>query len=105
MAETFSFNGTVYTVTDLKVETENNAFDSFSCRLNGPSSTVKSTIGHGGHLVASHEVLITDQDGDSIFAGFLEWVEQDGIDLILKGRDYKVLLLDERTPRDAEWIN
>jgi len=105
MPESFSFNGTKYIVTDLKVENENNAFNSFSCRLNGPSSTVKATIGHGGHLIGSHEVLIIDQDGDSIFGGFLEWVEQDGVDLILKGRDYNVLLLDERTPRDAEWIN
>jgi hypothetical protein len=105
MPESFSFDGTEYTVTDLKVESENNVFDMFSCRLNGPSESVKTAIGHGGHLLASHEVLITDQDGDQIFGGFLEWVEQDGVDLILKGRDYKVLLLDERTPRDVQWIN
>lgn len=105
MPESFSLNGTEYTVTDLKIESENNVFDMFSCRLNGPSSTVRSAIGHGGHLLASHEVLITDKDGTQIFGGFLEWVEQDGVDLILKGRDYKVLLLDERTPRDAQWIN
>jgi len=105
MSESFSFDGTEYTVTDLKVESENNVFDMFSCRLNGPSTSVRSTIGHGGHLLASHEVLINDKDGTQIFGGFLEWVEQDGVDLILKGRDYKVLLLDERTPRDAQWIN
>jgi len=105
MPESFSFNGTEYIVTDLKVESENNVFDMFSCRLNGPSATVRSTIGHGGHILASHEVLITDKDGAQIFGGLLEWVEQDGVDLILKGRDYKVLLLDERTPRDTQWIN
>ncbi|MCK5225147.1 MAG: hypothetical protein KAQ89_00360 [Planctomycetes bacterium] len=105
MPETFSFNGTEYIVTDLKVESENNVFDMFSCRLNGPSASVRSAIGHGGHLLASHEVLINDKDGTQIFGGFLEWVEPDGVDLILKGRDYKVLLLDERTPRDAQWIN
>lgn len=105
MPESFSFDGTEYTVTDLKVESENNVFDMFSCRLNGPSASVRSTIGHGGHLIASHEVLINDKDGTQIFGGFLEWVEPDGVDLILKGRDYKVLLLDERTPRDAQWIN
>ena len=105
MPESFSFNGTEYIVTDLKVESENNVFDMFSCRLNGPSASVRSTIGHGGHLLASHEVIIKDKDGTQIFGGFLEWVEQDGVDLILKGRDYKVLLLDERTPRDTQWIN
>ena len=105
MPESFSFNGTEYIVTNLKVESENNVFDMFSCRLNGPSASVRSTIGHGGHLLASHEVIIKDKDGTQIFGGFLEWVEPDGVDLILKGRDYKVLLLDERTPRDAQWIN
>ena len=105
MPESFSFNGTEYIVTDLKVESENNVFDMFSCRLNGPSASVRSTIGHGGHLLASHEVIIKDKDSTQIFGGFLEWVEQDGVDLILKGRDYKVLLLDERTPRDTQWIN
>ena len=105
MPESFSFNGTEYIVTDLKVESENNVFDMFSCRLNGPSASVRATIGHGGHILASHEVIIKDKDGTQIFGGFLEWVEQDGVDLILKGRDYKVLLLDERTPRDAQWIN
>ena len=105
MPESFSFDGTVYTVTDLKVESENNVFDMFSCRLNGPSASVRATIGHGGHILASHDVIIKDKDGAEIFGGFLEWVEQDGVDLILKGRDYKVLLLDERTPRDLQWIN
>jgi len=105
MPESFSYNGTTYTVTDMKVESENNMFDMFTCRLNAPNDTVRTAIGHGGHLIGSHEVLINDKDNTEIFGGFLEWVEQDETDLTLKGRDYKVLLLDERTPRNTEWIN
>jgi len=103
--QVFTYNGTEYKLRDLKVENKINDFDFFSGKLVGPSSGVKSTVGRGGHLIGSHEVLITDRDGSQIFGGFLEAVDDDGLNLILKGRDYKVLLLDERTTRDLEYIN
>ena len=90
---------------DLKVTSRKNDFDFFSCRLIGPSTSTRTIIGQGGHLLGSHEVVITESSGGTIFGGFLESVREDGLDLILEGRDYQVLLLDERTPRDLEYIN
>ena len=105
MPRTFTYNGTAYPVVDLKVTSRKNDFDFFSCRLMGPSTSGRTAIGQGGHLLGSHEVVITESSGGTIFGGFLESVREDGLDLILEGRDYQVLLLDERTPRDLEYIN
>jgi len=103
--QTFYYNGTEYIVFELKLDNKINDFDFFSCKILSPSATVKAAIGRGGHLIGSHEVLIVDRDGTQIFGGFLEAVDDDGFNIILKGRDYKVLLLDERTTRDLEYIN
>lgn len=105
MPEKFYFNGVRYTVDNLTLENQINNFDTFSCRVLSISDTLRSTIGRGGHLLASHEVLINDIDGTLIFGGFLEDAKDEGSNLILTGRDYKVLLLDERTPRNLEYIN
>ena len=101
----FLYNSVEYKVVDMMVESENNGFDYFSCRLMVPSDQVKAAIGSGGHLYPNHNVQIEDYDGTVIFNGFLESVTEDGFDLILEGRDFKVLLLDESLPRNTEYIN
>ena len=88
----------------MSVESDKDYFDFFRCIVRGPSEAQKTAIGEGGHLLADHKVEITDRDGSTAFEGFLESVIPAGSDLILEGRDYKVLLLDERVGRDF-WVN
>lgn len=102
--EKFYYDGTRYRVTDMSVESDKDYFDFFRCIVRGASAAQKASIGEGGHLLADHKVVITDRDGSTAFEGFLESVIPAGSDLILEGRDYKVLLLDERVGRDV-WIN
>lgn len=102
--EKFYYDGTRYRVTDMSVESDKDYFDFFRCIVRGASEAQKTAIGEGGHLLADHKVEIVDRDGSTAFEGFLESVIPAGSDLILEGRDYKVLLLDERVGRDV-WIN
>jgi len=88
----------------MSVESDKDYFDFFRCIIRGASEAQKTAIGEGGHLLADHKVEITDRDGSTAFEGFLESVIPAGSDLILEGRDYKVLLLDERVGRDF-WVN
>jgi len=90
---------------NVTVESENNNYDYFSATLKGSSDEVRAAIGQGGHKYPDHNVKILDYDGTVIFNGFLESVTEGDLDVVLEGRDFKVLLLDESLPRNKEYIN
>lgn len=101
----FLYNGVSYPLKDVTVENENNSYDYFSGSLKAPSDAIKAAIGKGGHIFPTHHVRIQDYDGATLLDGFLESVTEDDLDLVLEGRDFKVLLLDESLPRNTEYIN
>lgn len=105
--ERLTIGGIQYRVQDLILETNHNNFDKFSCTLPVAREDVRGLLGKGGHKYPDHYVEILDKDEITVvFRGFLEKVsdQEQGLGLILEGRDTKVLLLDERTGRDR-WIN
>lgn len=99
-------SSTGYTVMGLTVEEALGEFDKFKCVLPNPSSTQRSALGVGGHIYPDHHVSIPDKYG-TVFEGFLENVQDDEstTHVVLEGRDYRCLLVDERTGLQDEWIN
>lgn len=92
-------------VMNLNVDSKRNDYDSFSCTMIAPKLTVKNLLGTGGHVFPRDWVLIRDIDGTEIFSGFLEAVEEDELNLQLKGRDFKVLLRDESCGRNLRYTD
>jgi hypothetical protein len=105
MAWEFKYNGTkVRKISNIKIEeglTEPMAF--FTATMKNPSSAERNTFTIN-HLIGSNHVQIY-RNGVLKFGGFLEEITPSGLDIELKGRSYEVLLLDERTSRDVEYIN
>jgi hypothetical protein len=108
MTAKFYVNDIRYDVIGITVKNEVSGFSTFSAILPAPSAAQIAAIGAGGHLYPNHYVKIVERGGskETIFEGFLEKVTP-GVDTSykLEGRDAKVLLLDERTGRNEQWIN
>lgn len=75
----------------------------FKAVMMNPNSTERALF-NCGHLEGSNKVEIF-RDGVEKFAGFLEAADPEGLNIVLQGRSYEVLLLDERTSRDIEFTN
>ena len=101
----FQYNGTkVRKIANIRIEEElTEPMALFTATMLNPSTTEKSNFVIN-HIIGSNHVKIY-RNGLLKFAGFLEEITPKGLDLELKGRSYEVLLLDERTSRNVEFIN
>lgn len=105
MAWELKYNGTkVRKIFDIRIEEElTEPMQLFTATMKNPSDSERSAFVLN-HLIGSNHVQIY-RSGTLKFSGFLEEVTPKGLDIELKGRSYEVLLLDERTSRDVEYIS
>lgn len=81
----------------------NKPIDYFSLVLINPTAAVRATFAQS-HIIGTNKITI--YRGSVLkFTGFIEQLKPLGLNLELKGRGMGVLLLDERTSRDDEYIN
>ena len=101
----FFYNGTrIKKIADIRIEEElTEPMALFTATFMSPSTTEKNALVMN-HLVGSNHIKIYRNDVLK-FAGFLEEVTPNGLNVILKGRSYEVLLLYERTSRDVEYTD
>ena len=84
----------------------NNPIDLFTVTLINPTAAVRSTFASNAYTHLSATNTITIYRGSVLkFTGFVEQLKPLGLNLELKGRGYGVLLIDERTGRDDEYVN
>jgi len=103
---TFTLNGTsIKKITDINIKDGlTDPMKQMQATMRNPTSAERSFItSRIGHIIADHRVQI-HRKGILKFDGFLEAADPAGLDLVLRGRSFEVLLLDERTGRDNEYI-